>query len=130
MIIYRIFNETHNYIGSTKLSLKERMRTHKTFKKNKRQCSSKIIIESGNYQVEILEECDDNNRYIREQYWIEHFVCVNISNAIRIKKNEWSKRNPEKNKEWKRLYYLYQTSWGGDKRRNNNLLQIDPCLFN
>ena len=45
MLIYRIFNETHNYIGSTK-HLKNRMNVHKC-PTNQSPCSSKIIIESG-----------------------------------------------------------------------------------
>jgi len=126
MLIYRIFNETHNYIGSTK-NLYNRMHVHKC-KTCKYKCSSKIIIESGSYDVEILEECDDDLRLEREQYWINQFDCVNKTNPIA--KKDWDKRNKEKIKEWKKKDKQYKDSWGGDKRSNNNLLCIDINIFN
>ena len=125
MLIYRIFNETHNYIGST-VDLKNRMSVHKC-PTNKYRCSSKIIIDSGNYQVEILEECEDKDREIREQFWIDSYDCVNRNNPVA--KKDWDKRNKEKMKLWKKKDKEYKDSWGGDKRNNNNLLLIDINLF-
>ena len=127
MLIYRIFNETHNYIGSTK-DLNHRMSVHKC-PTNKSPCSSTIIIESGNYQVEILEECEDKDRSIREQYYIDIYDCVNVKNAVR--KKYWDKvdENKKKMKIWKKKDKEYKDSWGGDKRSNNNLLEIDLNYF-
>ena len=128
MIIYRIFNDNYNYIGSTK-NLYKRMSVNKTKdKKNKkRTCSSKMIIQSGEYDVEILEECDDNKRKEREQYWIDKFECVNKINATRVK--NWNRDNKERIKNYKQHWKKYQDSWGGDKRNNNNLLEIEPTIF-
>ena len=123
MLIYRIFNETHNYIGST-VDLKNRLAQHRY--KNQ-QCSSKIIIQSGNYEVEILEECEDKDRQIREQFWIDSYDCVNRNNPVA--KKDWDKRNKEKMKLWKKKDKEYKDSWGGDKRNNNNLLCIDINYF-
>ena len=39
-------------------------------------------------------------------------------------------KNKEKYNEKQRLRMNYQNSWGGDKRSNNNLLEIDTDLFN
>jgi predicted GIY-YIG superfamily endonuclease len=125
MYIYRIYNDSHNYIGSTK-NMCKRISVHKT---PKNECSSKIIIESGNYSVEILEECQENKRNEREQYWIDRFECVNVNNPIA--KKDWDKKPENKiaMKEWKRKDKQYKDSWGGDKRSNNNLLCISIDIF-
>ena len=67
-LIYRIYDEIDCYVGSTLQSLKDRMSCHK--KKNN-NCCSKIIIKRGNYESEILEETDENNRGLRENYWMD-----------------------------------------------------------
>tara|TARA_R110002012_G_scaffold139225_1_gene296390 strand:+ start:456 stop:941 length:486 start_codon:yes stop_codon:yes gene_type:complete len=41
----------------------------------------------------------------------------------------YREKNREKLKQNNKKYHEYKNSWGGDKRRNNNLLQIDPNLF-
>ena len=40
------------------------------------------------------------------------------------------KKNIDKINELQRIRRHYQHSWGGDPRRNNNLLKIDVNLFN
>ena len=127
MLIYRIFNETHNYIGST-VNLKQRMAVHKC-PTHQSPCSSKIIIESGNYEVEILEECEDKDRKIREQYYIDKYDCVNVKNPVRKKYWDNIEENKIYMKIWKKKNKEYKDSWGGDKRRENNLLDIDINVF-
>lgn len=128
MLIYRIFNDSNNYIGSTK-NLYHRMAVHKC-KTAKYMCSSKIIIESGEYEVEILEECEEDMRLEREQYWMDKHDCVNKNNAIRGPKT-WDKveENKIRMKQWFKDNKKYKDSWGGDKRYNNNLLMIDINVF-
>jgi len=126
MLIYRIYNDSHNYIGSTK-NLYHRIACHKS---DKNECSSRIIIESGKYQVEILEECEEDKREEREQYWIDKYDCVNIKNPVRKKYWDKVEDNKLKMKEWKKNDKKYKDSWGGDKRSHNNLLCIDINLFN
>ena len=126
MLIYRIFNDNHSYVGST-VNMYNRMAVHKC-PTAKRPCCSKIIIEEGNYQVEILEECSDDKRLEREQYWFSQFPdLVNKNNTYNTK--NWDKENAEFMKQWKKQWKKYQDSWGGDKRYNNNFLEIDYSLF-
>ena len=124
--IYKIFNDTHSYIGSTK-NMKGRMSVHKTKAYQKYSCSSKIIIDTGKYEVEILEECNISNRKEREQYYIDNNDCVN-----KFRANGWvrtRKWEDKYEKEYNKKKYEFKKSWGGDKRHNNNLLQIDCNLF-
>ena len=140
------------YIGSTIGSLEKRIRKHEC-KTN--TCRSKQIIERGNYEFKILEENDitDQNELVKsEQLWMDEYPdCINryrayISekdrreeNKIRCKlwkeehkeyNKEWSKINKEYNNERNKVWRDYTSSWGGDKRYYNNLLQISIDLFN
>ena len=58
--IYKLYNEIDCYIGSTKHPLHTRLSQHKS-KHNR--CCSKIVIESGNYQIEKIEEVDNDERF-------------------------------------------------------------------
>jgi predicted GIY-YIG superfamily endonuclease len=49
VIIYKLYNENDCYVGSTKKNLKTRLSQHKS-KHNR--CCSKIVIASGNYNIE------------------------------------------------------------------------------
>lgn len=129
MIIYRIYNDDYNYIGST-VHLKRRMAVHKTPSTKTRKCSSKIIIESGKYDVEILEECEEDMRLEREQYWMDKIKCVNKNKTYSSRKWDKNPENKQRMKLYKKQLKQYHDSWGGDKRSNNNLLEINPQLFN
>jgi len=133
--IYKIVDNTNDklYIGSTTLSLKKRLTVHKCNK----DCSSYQIIENGDYIIAEIEKCDSENRKYREQYWIDNSEnCVNKNRAYRTeeqikeqkRQNRLTEDREKKNKRKKELYH-YQNSWGGDKRYNNNLLEIDVNLF-
>ena len=43
---------------------------------------------------------------------------------------EYTEKNRNKLNNNKLKLYHYQNSWGGDKRRNNNLLMINLDIFN
>lgn len=47
----------------------------------------------------------------------------------RINKTKYRRKNRELLKEKERKRKEYKYSWGGDARSNNNLLSIDPNLF-
>jgi len=47
--IYKLYNENDCYVGSTTKTLKTRLSQHKS-KHNR--CCSKIVIASGNYNIE------------------------------------------------------------------------------
>jgi len=65
------------YIGSTKLEMNKRMKTHK---REDNLCLSKQIINRGEYDVIVLETCDDKIKFQREQYWLDKFALYNIIN--------------------------------------------------
>jgi|DEB0MinimDraft_6_1074348.scaffolds.fasta_scaffold71831_3 hypothetical protein len=73
----KIYNITSNntnmlYIGSCITTLKYRLCSHKS----KNNCSSKHIIECGDYNINLIEEysCNNNDELrIREQYWIDKY---------------------------------------------------------
>jgi hypothetical protein len=134
----------NKYIGSTCQVLKERLWQHKS--KNN-ECSS-YKLDLYNSFIYTIEECDEEDKKEREQYWIDNTDCVNINNVIhdrkkhdkqyyidnrdKIKENnkQWNIDNRDKKLENDKQYYHYQKSWGGDKRRDNNLLLIDIDIFN
>ena len=117
----------NKYIGSTGSELKERLSHHRCHNK----CSS-YKLDLYNSFIYTIEECDEENRNEREQYWIDNTECVNIINVIRDKKKrkEYEKQWYIDNLDKRKQLYNYQSSWCGDKRSNNNLLEIDIDIFN
>jgi len=96
-MLYKIYKITcletgEAYYGKTSQKLNERMRTHR--KKNE-HCSSKRIIERGNYKVDILETCDESNSVERESYYIRNFDCINCQTPGRSRA-EYHLDNKEK----------------------------------
>jgi hypothetical protein len=84
--LYSIVNPLLIYIGSTTKPLQVRLANHiiawDSFKRgNKSKLSSYEIINSGEYGIELLEECDKDNRYIREQYFIDLLPCCTKNSA-------------------------------------------------
>ena len=139
------------YIGSTK-NLNRRLSQHR---ETKNQCSSREL-DLQNSKIYPLEECTEENRKVKEQYWIDNTECVNIQNTVFDKKEydkQWEKteqRTNSKKEYYKKNKQLYeqryfnnkdkinqrkinnrkfQLSWGGDSRFHNNLLKIDVNLF-
>jgi len=135
------------YVGSTKQKLKDRLQQHKYNKDNNKKISS-TKLDLDNCNIELLEECETCNRKEKERYWINKLDTINDKKLNgrnpmwreenKDKINEWNKKycklNYIKNKEIRLKYeknkYKLLSSWGGDKRYNNNLLMIDKDLFN
>jgi hypothetical protein len=75
------------YIGSTCNPLNVRMAqhilSHWAFKSgNNSKCiSSYDIIDMEEYKIQLIEECDIQNRFIREQYYIDTIKCINKNSA-------------------------------------------------
>ena len=65
------------YVGSTIQTLKKRLIKHRSGKKTGRYYSSSEL-DLDNCKIYQLEECDDCDRRIKEQYWINRVDCVNI----------------------------------------------------
>ena len=136
----------------TKNSLKRRLSGHK--EKTKECMSRKLDLDDC--KMYTLEVTDEEHRKVREQYWIDNTECVNYQNTIFDKKEydkKWEKS--DKRKQYKKEYYkqnkelfdsryqkdkdkinerkkdnrIFQWTWGGDPRSNNNLLKIDLDIF-
>jgi predicted GIY-YIG superfamily endonuclease len=117
--IYRIVcNETgETYYGSTTQTLAKRLVGHRADVK-KKNFSSKQIIERGNYDMILCEECPCENKeqlHAIERKWIETNECVNKNIPCRTRKEindahkDDRKQFYEKNKEEKlrnaKIYY-------------------------
>jgi len=116
--IYIIWDiDDHNlvYYGST-YDLKTRMCTHECLKTNK--CTSKQIIERGNYKYDILETHENIDEYDlveRERWYILNKVCVNKQIPHRTRAEyyqdnkekiaEYYQNNKEKIAEQQKEYY-------------------------
>lgn len=90
MKIYKLYSITNPelvYIGSTGLDLQVRLAQHvlswDAFKRgiNSKRISSYQIIDTGEYGIEEIESCSDNERFIREQHHIDSSKCVNKNSA-------------------------------------------------
>lgn len=87
--IYKISSpdSSKNYIGSTS-DFPHRIAVHKQYDKDycKSLCMSRIIFEEYGFEkcvFEILEECEEDNRNEREQYWIDNTEnVINARNTI------------------------------------------------
>jgi len=89
------------YIGSTKNKLSKRLSGHKADKtRNRNGSSSKLNLELC--FITELEKCNEENRKVREQYWIDNTECVNRRNTVHDEKHyikEYMKQYREKNKD-------------------------------
>lgn len=87
------------YIGQTVQCLRRRLNQHTSML----DCSSKFVIEHGNYEIYELEKVEDESLLReREIYYIQHTDCVNMLIGIDfdIKKyrdeNRWKQQIPYK----------------------------------
>jgi hypothetical protein len=85
------------YVGST-IDYQQRQSVHKV---PKNSCCSKQIIERGNYEFYIIEECDVEQKLIREKFHIENTMCINKLVPFRTKeerqkyKQKWHEEHKE-----------------------------------
>ena len=116
-------------------------------------CKSYDIIKNGDYRIVLIDNCpcrcrDELNS--REQEHLDKNDCINQARAScdHVARKAYKKKWREENRDYHKKYsaqhkidnkekinleskarYAYQKSWGGDFRSNNNLLEIDPNLF-
>lgn len=130
-LIYQILDNTSGkvYVGSTNQTINQRMSTHKS--KNN-MCSSKEIIKNNDYEVSIIEECINDVKQKREQYYIDKLDCVNIKNALYDEK-EYLKNYRIIHKKDKRDYDMMRRKWimsfGETKRDVCNVFYISDTIF-
>jgi hypothetical protein len=85
--LYSLVDPSLVYIGSTTKHLQVRLSQHiiswDSFKTglNDKKISSYKVIDSGEYGIELLEECGNEDRFIREQYFIDSYPCLNKNSA-------------------------------------------------
>jgi len=110
MKIYKLYSITKPdliYIGSSGLDLQVRLAQHilswDSFKRgiNSKRISSYEIIDSGEYGIELLEECSTEERFIREQYFIDLIPCCNKNSAF----SEFNQKSKESWKIYQKKYY-------------------------
>ena len=91
--IYKIVDNTNGniYVGSTQQLLKYRKKQHES-KYN--PCRSREIIKNNDYYFELIEECEEDKRNEREQYWIDKYDCVNKKETYNARK--WGKKEENK----------------------------------
>ena len=104
-IVCNITNEI--YYGSTKETLKERLRLHILC----RNCMSINIIDRGDYKIELIKDYPCNSKKELEEEeskYIRENECINIIIPNRTKK-EWTKENRKKiNNQVKERYKIFQ----------------------
>jgi hypothetical protein len=113
------------YREDNKEKLKQYLKDNKDYIKLQRtgyynRTKEERIKKSRNYYNENREEISNKNK---EKYQENKSV-------MQQKSRDNHTKNRESNMTRMLLHYNYKKSWGGDKRSNNNLLEIDLNLFN
>lgn len=91
------------YIGSTTNNLQQRLKEHIN-DANRRNVGSKYIIETGDYEINLVEKCLSENLKKREGEIIKHFkelygeMCVNkVINVRRTKEEKYNYHSTYRN---------------------------------
>jgi len=85
--IYKLFNDSKTYIGSTANPLTVRLAQHilshhsYKFGNNSKFISSYDIIDEGSFEIELLETCPLEERFKREQHWMNLIPNINKNSA-------------------------------------------------
>tara|TARA_R110001606_G_scaffold327712_2_gene474692 strand:- start:8561 stop:8929 length:369 start_codon:yes stop_codon:yes gene_type:complete len=120
--------------------------------RNGHTCFKTHGFDENNYSVKVLQELEFEEKkelYSLEQKYINDYECVNILKTPAshgLSKSESDKIYYENNREeiirratnynksesaklYRKNRHIYQSSWGGDRQHNNNLLNIDVNIF-
>jgi len=105
------------YIGSTNKRLILRFWGHRLYNSTARPASSKQLFERyGEDRLEIiqLEECGEDDRFIRERWWIENTLCVNKcvpfrtdeerKDVCKMNQKRFAEKHREELKEIRKIY--------------------------
>ena len=149
--IYKLWSPSKNlvYIGSTTQTLAQRLSKHlDTFKNNRSNRSSFVVLECEDYKIELLEEYPCNNKqqlFIKEGEYIKSNECVNNriagrtqkqyieDNSEKIKEKYKAYRNTDEHRErqklWFRQYRLKQDDETKQKIKEKNKAYRDTDEF-
>ena len=112
-LIYRLYNETDNYIGSTTKLISQRLEEHEIcyglWSLNYFQegyLSSFEVLKSKNYKIEIIEE-NIGEKYLidQEKFYINNVDCVNIQ-FNRTKKTKSKKERFLEHSQYDLSYFI------------------------
>lgn len=123
------------YVGSTKSNVKKRLYNHCYHKRIGRIYYSSHKLDLDNCDIQVLETCNPEVRFEREQHYIDTIDCVNVKNCSGgrdpVKRSLWRKKfnNKESSKKKNLDRYYWRVMWGENQRDTNNLLKIDVNLF-
>ena len=106
--IYKIVNDSLDlvYYGSTCNELRKRLYNHKSHAKANRKCSSRILFESGEAKIFLVEQFPTVSKMLllrRERWYIENNDCVN--KLLPGRTEEERPRQPKKTQN--RIVYSY-----------------------
>jgi hypothetical protein len=104
--LYSVSNKELVYYGSTIQTLVSRLSGHIRDSKRKNY-SSKLIIDAGDYKIELVEyyPCINKQQLLkREGEYIKNNICINKLIAGRTK-NEWIEDNKEKLAQYKKNWH-------------------------
>ena len=120
--IYKIVDNTNGniYVGSTS-NLKKRMNRHK----NNCDCSCDIIIKNNDWDYFVIEKCEEDIRYEREQYWIDNLD--NVINKYKVRRDKEQHRILKK--EYDKIRDKWRNSFGEKCKDPYSLIRVDTNLF-
>ena len=123
--IYSLSNEELVYFGSTTQRLSQRKAEHiKDSKKEHYNGTSKIIINNGNWKMELIQDYPCLNRLELETLegeYIKNNKCINLMIPARTKK-QYRDANRDKirenQKKWRVNNPDYMKNWRANKKNN------------
>ena len=96
------------YVGSTKKTIKERLIGHyesyQRWKRGTYACLTSFkVMEANDYYIELIEVCDEAERYMREGFYIQTIKCVN-NRIPALTRKEYRQMNKERRYEYNKIY--------------------------
>ena len=113
-LIYKLYDDEDCYVGSTTQTLKRRLSHHISF----RDCKSVVILDRKKFTMELIEEVETNNRFEREQYWIDELSTLSQNKCYFESEEERIKYTNEKKKEYYKANLEHFKQYKEDNREH------------
>ena len=104
-LIYKLYapvDPDRFYVGSTEMTLKDRLRYHRNERKKSAPVYKHLLqYATGTWQMDLLEECDKTGVELRklEEFWrVTLRAPLNKNRAYRAPEDTWAANNPELNR--------------------------------